>query len=68
MTKSTEVNINIILHKEQPIYANPHSLPFAHREIVDQQVQAWINDDIVKPCVLEYASPVVLTTKKDGSP
>lgn len=66
--KSNNIQMHIMLHKKQPIYSSPRRLAFAHREVVDKQVEEWLNDDIITPCVSEYASPVLLTTKKDGSP
>ncbi|KAK9730631.1 Reverse transcriptase (RNA-dependent DNA polymerase) [Popillia japonica] len=42
-------------------------LPFIEREIVDKQVQEWINVRIIESCTSEYASQVVIVKKKDGS-
>lgn len=35
---------------------------------MNNQVQEWIKGKIIEPCTSEYASPVVVVRKKDGSP
>jgi len=67
-TKTTDIVLSITLKDETPIYQAPRRLPPREREIVEKQVDDWINERIVEPCSSEYASPVVLVKKKDGSP
>lgn len=38
------------------------------RKIIDDQVQEWIEKQIMEPCTSEYVSPVIVVRKKDGSP
>lgn len=38
------------------------------RAIVEEQVKKWIDDGIVIPYTSDYASPVVVVKKKNGSP
>ncbi|KAK9754483.1 Reverse transcriptase (RNA-dependent DNA polymerase) [Popillia japonica] len=59
--------MKIITTEDIPIYHHPRRLPFIEREIVDKQVQEWINDGIIESCTSEYASQVVIVKKKDGS-
>ncbi|KAK9680349.1 Reverse transcriptase (RNA-dependent DNA polymerase) [Popillia japonica] len=58
-TKTTNVTMKIITTEDIPIYHHPRRLPFIEREIVDKQVQEWINDGIIESCTSEYASQVV---------
>lgn len=66
--KTTEINLKIILKNENPIFQRPRRLAIPEKKIVETQVQKWIEDGIVEPCSSEYASPVVVVKKKDGSP
>jgi len=59
--------MNIVLKSEEPIYQRPRRLPTVERDIVEKQVRDWLKDGIVEPCTSEYASPVVVVKKKDGS-
>ncbi|XP_011688730.1 PREDICTED: uncharacterized protein K02A2.6-like [Wasmannia auropunctata] len=66
-SKTTSVEMNIVVKSEKPIYQRPRRLPTVERDIVEKQVHDWLKDGIVKPCSSEYASPVVVVKKKDGS-
>lgn len=65
--KTTNVKMNIVLKMEEPIYQRPRRLPTVERDIVEKQVRDWLKDGVVEPCSSEYASPVVIVKKKDGS-
>lgn len=67
-TKSTDITLNINLKENKPIFSRPRRLPIPGREIVDRQVDEWIKDGVVEPSSSEFASPVVVTKKKDGTP
>ena len=66
--KTTNVEMNIVLKNEESIYQRPRRLPPVERVIVEKQVHDWLEDGIIEPCSFEYASPVVVVKKKDGSP
>lgn len=63
----TQIELNISMLDEVPVFQRPRRLPFAQREIVENQVQQWVNDGIAIPFSAEYASPVVVVRNKDGS-
>lgn len=65
--KTTNIELSLTLKDETPIFQTPRRLPLKERDIVERQVDDWINEGIVKPCSSEYASPVVVAKKKDGS-
>lgn len=65
--KPSPVEMKIILSDESPVYQRPRRLPPIEKAEVENQVQQWIKDGIVKPSSSDYASPIVLVNKKDGS-
>lgn len=45
----------------------PYRLPHAYREIVQKELQEMQRDGTIEPSTSEWASPIVLVPKKDGS-
>lgn len=66
--KTTEVKLKIALKDKKPMFQRPRRLAIPEKEIVEKQIEEWIKEGIVEPCSSEYASPVVVVRKKDGSP
>ncbi|GFW48770.1 retrovirus-related Pol polyprotein from transposon 412 [Trichonephila clavipes] len=64
-TKTVNIELDIALTDDEPIFHKPRRLPFAERYIVDAQVDEWVKNGIVEPCSSPYASQVVVK-KKDG--
>ncbi|GBM45619.1 Retrovirus-related Pol polyprotein from transposon 297, partial [Araneus ventricosus] len=67
-TKTTNVELNILVKSNEPISHQPRRLPFSEKKIVQTQVAEWLEQGIVEPCSSEYISPVVIVRKKDGTP
>ncbi|GFS79814.1 retrovirus-related Pol polyprotein from transposon 412 [Trichonephila clavipes] len=65
-TKTVNIELDIALTDDEPIFHKPRRLPFAERDIVDAQVDEWVKNGIVEPCPSPYASQVVVVKKKDG--
>lgn len=65
-TKTANVELDIVLTDDEPIFHKPRRLPFTERGIVDEQVDEWLKNGIVEPCSSPYASQVVVVRKKDG--
>lgn len=63
----TNVQTQIILKDETRVYQNPRRLALSEKEVVDKQIQQWLSDGIISRSSSEYASPILLTKKKDGS-
>lgn len=59
--------MKIILKDEEPVYQRARRLSPSEKQKVNDHISAWIQNGIVQPSLSDYASPVVLTEKKDGS-
>ncbi|GFU58772.1 retrovirus-related Pol polyprotein from transposon 17.6 [Trichonephila clavipes] len=66
-TASTDVTMRIILKNEEPVCQHPRRLAFTERQEVNKQIEEWLNEGIIRPSSSEYASPIVMVKKKDGS-
>ncbi|GFX67514.1 retrovirus-related Pol polyprotein from transposon 412 [Trichonephila clavipes] len=66
-TASTDVTMRIILKDEEPVSQPPRRLAFTERQEVNKQIEEWLNEGIIRPSSAEYASPIVMVKKKDGS-
>ncbi|GFY24540.1 transposon Tf2-11 polyprotein [Trichonephila clavipes] len=66
--KTTDIELNITVTDDKPIYHSPRRLPFTERDIVDKQIGEWTQNGIIEPCSSAYANQVLVVRKKDGSP
>lgn len=57
----------IVLFDETPVFQRPRRLAPREKMAVDKQIQEWLSEGIIRPSCSEYASPVVLVKKKDGT-
>ncbi|GBO25213.1 Retrovirus-related Pol polyprotein from transposon 297 [Araneus ventricosus] len=67
-TKTTDVELNILVKSNEPVSHQPRRLPLSEKKIVQTQVAEWLKQGIVEPCSSENSSPVVIVRKKDGAP
>lgn len=65
--KPSPIEMKIILSDEIPVYQRPRRLSYADQNLVEKQVEEWLADNIIRVSTSEYASPIVLVPKKDGS-
>lgn len=65
--KESNVELKIILTDEAPIYQSPRRLSPLELNVVTEQINEWLDQEIIKPSKSDFASPVVLAKKKDGS-
>ncbi|GFX36178.1 retrovirus-related Pol polyprotein from transposon 297 [Trichonephila clavipes] len=59
--------MRIILKDEKPVCQHPRRLAFTERQEVNKQIEECLNEGIIRPSSSEYASPIVMVKKKDGS-
>ncbi|XP_076477225.1 uncharacterized protein LOC143303096, partial [Bombus vancouverensis nearcticus] len=61
------ITAKIVLKSDKPVARRPRRLAPSERKEVDDLMEAWINEGVIKPSDSEYASPIVVVRKKDGS-
>ncbi|GFY31347.1 transposon Tf2-6 polyprotein [Trichonephila clavipes] len=59
--------MRIILKDDIPVYQSARRLEFSENQDVNKQIDEWLEQGIVRPSSSEYASPIVLVKKKDGT-
>ncbi|GFS80006.1 retrovirus-related Pol polyprotein from transposon 412 [Trichonephila clavipes] len=59
--------MRIILKDDRPVYQPARRLSFSENQDVNKQIDEWLEQGIVRPSSSEYASPIVLVKKKDGT-
>ncbi|KAK9834773.1 hypothetical protein WJX74_010149 [Apatococcus lobatus] len=65
---TSEIAHHIDTGNQEPIKQRPYRLSKHEEEIVDAEVQKWLQQDIVEPSQSPWASPVVLVPKKKINP
>lgn len=66
-TRDVGISTKIILKDDIPVVSSPRRLSVHEKIIVEQVMNEWLADGIIQPSTSEYASPIVLVKKKDGS-
>ncbi|XP_049308582.1 uncharacterized protein LOC125777521 [Bactrocera dorsalis] len=64
---SAPVQMKLILSDDRPVWQRPRRTSVEDQRYIDEQVQAMLEEGIIQYSTSEYASPVVLTKKKDGT-
>ncbi|KAK9751620.1 Reverse transcriptase (RNA-dependent DNA polymerase) [Popillia japonica] len=57
----------IILEDEVPIHQQPRRLSLHEMKEVDKQLEEWLQQGVIRPSASDFASPIVLVKKKDGT-
>lgn len=66
-TREIGIKMNIVVKDDQSVYQRARRLSPSEKDEVNSHVQQWLRDGIIQPSLSEYASPVVLVKKKDGT-
>ncbi|GBN90658.1 Transposon Ty3-I Gag-Pol polyprotein, partial [Araneus ventricosus] len=66
-TATTNESMRIILKDDVPVYQPARRLSFPENQAVNKQIDEWLDQGIVRQSSSEYASPIVLVKKKDGT-
>ena len=64
-TRAAEHRIE--LNSPRPIRLPPYRIPHAYREAVDKELQEMEENGIIEPSKSEWAAPIVVAKKNDGS-
>ncbi|GFX99461.1 hypothetical protein TNCV_1081051 [Trichonephila clavipes] len=59
--------MRIVLKDNILVYQSARRLAFSENQDVNKQIDEWLEQRIVRPSSSEYASPIVLVKKKDGT-
>ena len=65
LTNLIEHEVN--LTTDDPIKCRPYPMPFAKREVVKEEVEKMLKLKVCEPSSANYAAPIVLVSKPDGS-
>ena len=65
--RDVDIELNIVLKDEIPVYQRARRLAASEKKTLDEQIHKWLDEGIIRPSVSEYASPVVLVKKKNGT-
>lgn len=57
--------MNIVLKDYTLINSIPRRLPLSERYFVEDQIDQWLNEDIIESTDSDFSSPLVLVRKKD---
>nr|XP_046491899.1 uncharacterized protein LOC124223711 [Neodiprion pinetum] len=66
-TRDVGLTAKIVLKSEKPIVRRPRRLAPCEKKEVDDLMKMWVEDGVIRPSNSEYASPIVVVRKKDGS-
>lgn len=65
--KTDVVEMKIELDTDKPIAQPPYRIPEPKKRVVNEMVNDLLENDIISPSQSEYASPIILVKKKDGT-
>lgn len=65
--KERNAEMRLQLTDETPVFKNSRRLSPMELEIVEKQIDEWLKQKIIQPSSSDFASPIVLAQKKDGS-
>lgn len=65
--KKSPVVMKIILKNESPIFQPPRRLAASEKIELSRQLEDWLNNKIIRPSNSDFASPIVIVNKRDGS-
>ena len=65
--RTTMAEHNIETKSGNPVRLQPYRLPHAYRETVRQELEDMERSGVIEPSSSEWAAPIVLVKKKDGT-
>lgn len=61
------VEMKVLLTDEIPVFHRPRRLSNVDKRAVEEQISVWLAEGIIQNSTSEYACPIVLVSKRDGS-
>lgn len=65
--KEAPIQLKIIVKDDVPVVQRPRRISLKEQVVVEEQVAEWLEQGIIRVSYSEYASPLVLVRKKDGT-
>lgn len=65
--KTSPIQLKITLSDDRPIHQRARRLAQPEKETVETQIKEWLRNGIIQNSSSDYAVPVVVVAKKDGS-
>lgn len=65
-TKEAPIELKITLKDDIPVALRPRRVSPKEQQEIDEQMNEWLEEGIIRVSFSEYASPLVLVRKKDG--
>lgn len=65
--RELDMKMNIALTDDIPVYQRPRRLSPSEKNEVNTQINEWLENQIIQESQSNYASPIVLVKKKNGS-
>lgn len=66
-TQEIDVKMKIILTDDKPVYQRARRISPNEKTTVNVQISKWIEEGVARPSSSDYASPIVLVRKKNGT-
>jgi len=65
--KDVGIRMNIVVRDDIPVTQSARRLSALEKAEVEAQIRVWLEEEIIRPSYSDYASPIVLAKKKNGS-
>ena len=65
--RTTEMEHQVTTTGTRPVRLPPYRLPHAYRDLVEKEIKEMLVAGVIEPSSSEWASPIVLVGKKDGT-
>ncbi|GFX43650.1 hypothetical protein TNCV_510991 [Trichonephila clavipes] len=66
-TEATDIQLKIVLTDDLHVVHKPRRFSHAEKSEITNQIQKWLDNKVIRPSSSNYASPIVLVKKKNGS-
>lgn len=65
--EESNIKMTLVLKEDEPEYQQARRMSLSEKEVVNAQIQEWLEKGVIRPSTSDYASSVVLVRKKNGS-
>ena len=65
--RTTEAEHKVTTTRARPVRLPPYWLPHVHQDLIEKEIKEMLDAGVIEPSSSEWASPIVLVDKKDGT-